>query len=72
MRRHRSPPLLGSESGAVGLDLSLVHGGTRSAGYRQGGFCTWAPSLRQVAWPDKFMPRPIDKYDGPSNPEEFI
>jgi hypothetical protein len=34
-RRHRSPPLPGAESGIVGLDLGLVHRGTRSAGYRQ-------------------------------------
>jgi hypothetical protein len=26
--------------------------------------------LRQVAWSDKF--KPIDKYNGSSNPEEFI
>jgi hypothetical protein len=31
-----------------------------------------APELRQVAWPDKFKPGPINKYDGFSNPEEFI
>jgi hypothetical protein len=23
-------------------------------------------------WPEKFKPRHIDKYDGSSNPEEFI
>jgi hypothetical protein len=28
--------------------------------------------LRQVAWPNKFKPGPIDKYDSSSNPEEFI
>jgi hypothetical protein len=28
--------------------------------------------LRQVAWPDKFKPGPINKYGGSSNPEEFI
>jgi hypothetical protein len=28
--------------------------------------------LRQVAWLDKFKPGLIDKYDGSSNPEEFI
>jgi hypothetical protein len=31
-----------------------------------------ALSLRQVAWPEKFNPGSIDKYDGSSNPEEFI
>jgi hypothetical protein len=31
-----------------------------------------ALELRQVVWPDKFKPGPIDKYDGSSNPEEFI
>jgi hypothetical protein len=30
------------------------------------------PSLKQVAWPDKFKAGSIDKYDGSSNPEEFI
>jgi hypothetical protein len=37
-----------------------------------GGFCALARSLRQVAWPDKFKPGLNDKYDGSSNPEEFI
>jgi hypothetical protein len=37
-----------------------------------GGFCALAPSLRQVVWPDKFNAGHIDKYDGSSNPEEFI
>jgi hypothetical protein len=35
-------------------------------------FRALAPELSQVAWPDKFKPGPIDKYDGSSNPEEFI
>jgi hypothetical protein len=39
---------------------------------RWGVFHTLAPGFRQVAWPNKFKPRPIDKYDGSSNPEEFI
>jgi hypothetical protein len=33
--RYQSPSLSGVESNAVELDLSLVHRGTRSAGYRQ-------------------------------------
>jgi hypothetical protein len=37
-----------------------------------GGFRALASSLRQVVWPEKFKPRHIDKYDGSSNPEEFI
>jgi hypothetical protein len=28
--------------------------------------------IRDVRWPDKFKVRHIDKYDGSSNPEEFI
>jgi hypothetical protein len=35
-------------------------------------FRSLASGLRQVIWPDKFKPGPIDKYDGSSNPEEFI
>jgi hypothetical protein len=35
-------------------------------------FHALAPELRQVVWPDKFKPGPIDKYDGSSNPKEFI
>jgi hypothetical protein len=31
-----------------------------------------APSLRQVVWPHKFKVGHIDKYDGSSNPKEFI
>jgi hypothetical protein len=38
----------------------------------RGSFCALASSLRQVVWPDKFKPGHIDKYDGSSNPEEFI
>jgi hypothetical protein len=30
------------------------------------------PELRQVAWPDKFEPELIDKYDDSSNPEELF
>jgi hypothetical protein len=38
----------------------------------RGGFHALAPPLRQVVWPEKFKARHIDKYDGSSNPEEFI
>jgi hypothetical protein len=38
----------------------------------RGGFHALAPSLRQVNWPDKFKPESIDRYDGSSNPKEFI
>jgi hypothetical protein len=36
------------------------------------GFCALAGPLRQVRWPDKFKTGNIDRYDGSSNPEEFI
>jgi hypothetical protein len=35
-------------------------------------FCALAAPLRQVVSPEKFKYRHIDKYDGSSNPEEFI
>jgi hypothetical protein len=35
-------------------------------------FCALAPELRQVAWPDKFKPGPINKYDDSSNPEDLM
>jgi hypothetical protein len=35
-------------------------------------FHALAPRLRQVTWPNKFKSGPIDKYNGSSNPEEFI
>jgi hypothetical protein len=38
----------------------------------RGVFRALAPELRQVAWPDKFKPGLINKYDSFSNPEEFI
>jgi hypothetical protein len=38
----------------------------------RGGFRALAPSLRQVVWPEKFKAGHIDKYNGSSNPEEFI
>jgi hypothetical protein len=38
----------------------------------RGGFCALASSLKHVIWPDKFKPGHIDKYDGSSNPKEFI
>jgi hypothetical protein len=36
------------------------------------GFCALTGPLRQVRWPDKFKTGNIDRYDGSSNPEEFI
>jgi hypothetical protein len=36
------------------------------------GFRALAGPLRQVRWPDKFKIDNIDRYDGSSNPEEFI
>jgi hypothetical protein len=38
----------------------------------RGGFRALAPSLRQVVWLKKFKAGHIDKYDGSSNPGEFI
>jgi hypothetical protein len=38
----------------------------------RGGFRALAAPLRQVVWPEKFKARHINKYDGFSNPEEFI
>jgi hypothetical protein len=38
----------------------------------RGGFHALAPPLRQVIWPEKFKAGHIDKYDGFSNPKEFI
>jgi hypothetical protein len=38
----------------------------------RGSFCALAPPLRQVIWPKKFKAGHINKYDGSSNPEEFI
>ncbi len=36
------------------------------------GFCALPRPLRQVRWPDKFKIGNIDRYDGSSNPREFI
>jgi hypothetical protein len=36
------------------------------------GFCALARPLRQVRWTDKFKTSNIDRYDGSSNPKEFI
>jgi hypothetical protein len=36
------------------------------------GFCALAEPLKQVRWLDKFKTCNIDRYDGSSNPEEFI
>jgi hypothetical protein len=38
----------------------------------RGTFCALAPELKQVAWSDRFRPRPIDKYDRSSKPQKFI
>jgi hypothetical protein len=38
----------------------------------RGSFHALTSSLRQVVWPEKFKAEHIDKYDGCSNPEEFI
>jgi hypothetical protein len=40
--------------------------------HERGAFHALAPTLRQFAWPDRFKPGPIDKYDGSRNLEEFI
>jgi hypothetical protein len=36
------------------------------------GFRALAGPLKQVRWPDKFKTGNIDRYDGSSDPEEFI
>jgi hypothetical protein len=36
------------------------------------GFCALVGPLRQVRWPDKFKTSNIDRYNGSSNPKEFI
>jgi hypothetical protein len=38
----------------------------------KGGFHALAGPLKQVWWPDKFKTGNIDRYDGSSNPKEFI
>jgi hypothetical protein len=38
----------------------------------RGNFCALAPPLREVVWPEKVKVRHINKYDGSSNPKEFI
>jgi hypothetical protein len=35
-------------------------------------FRALVPPLREVVWPNKFKVGHIDKYDGSSNPDEFI
>jgi hypothetical protein len=39
---------------------------------RKSGFHALVGPLRQVQWPDKFKTANIDRYDGSSNPKEFI
>jgi hypothetical protein len=46
--------------------------GNRSSDWVKCVFCALAPELKEVAWPDKFKPGPIDKYDDSNNPDEFI
>jgi hypothetical protein len=36
------------------------------------GFRALVRPLKRVQWPDKFKTANIDRYDGSSNPEEFI
>jgi hypothetical protein len=50
----------------------MVLSNTSCHAVREGAFCALALRLRQVVWPDKFNPKPIDKYGSSSNPEEFI
>jgi hypothetical protein len=50
--------------------MTIFSGGRRFDG--KSGFCALVGPLRQVWWPDKFKTGNIDKYDGSSNPEEFI
>jgi hypothetical protein len=38
----------------------------------RGSFRALVPPLKPVIWPEKFKARHINKYDGSSNPEEFI
>jgi hypothetical protein len=38
----------------------------------RGGFCAMAPLFSQVVWLDKFKAGHIDKYNGFSNPKDFI
>ena len=35
-------------------------------------YCAFAPNLWRVIWPRKFKPGPIEKYDGTTNPKEWI
>jgi hypothetical protein len=51
---------------------SMVLTGAAPTPSGRGMFHALAPKLRQVVWPDKFKHGPIDKYDGSSDPEEFI
>jgi predicted ATP-binding protein involved in virulence len=38
----------------------------------RGALRALAPALKQDVWPDKFRAGLINKYDGSSNPKEFI
>jgi hypothetical protein len=50
----------------------VVPSKTLSTPSGRGGFYFLAPALRQVSWLDKLKHGLVDKYDGSSNPEEFI
>ena len=40
--------------------------------YSVSPYSAFAHRLCQVIWPDKFRPRPIEKYNGTTNPKEWI
>jgi hypothetical protein len=49
----------------------MVSSGGHCSGGKKWILC-FVGQLRQVWWPNKFKTSNIDKYDGSSNPEEFI
>jgi hypothetical protein len=53
-------------------DPSMMLSSKRRHPIREGDFYALATLLRQVVWLEKFKARHIDKYDGSSNPKEFI
>ena len=46
-----------------------IQAGTPVAGV---GCAALAEHLRAVAWPSKFRPHLLEKYDGTTNPSEFL